>query len=136
MRFGLISDVHGQLDALGRALDILEGVGVDQILCGGDLVDKGPDPDGVARTLHDALVPTVRGNHDEAAFVRGADASGTSLAADTLDYLASLPVLRDYQVGLTSLWLTHTVPGCTGERFATGPVPRFWRRSGTMTEPG
>lgn len=129
MRFGLISDVHGQPDALHRVLDILEDAGVDRVLCGGDLVDKGPDPNGVVRLVNEALVSTVLGNHDHAALLNGADSSGTPLAADVASYLRSLPSLRDYQLGLTSLWLTHAVPGCTGERFADGPLPKPVKRA-------
>ncbi len=44
MRYGLISDVHGNWEALQAVLRALEKEAVDQILCAGDIVGYGADP--------------------------------------------------------------------------------------------
>ncbi|MEL6308064.1 MAG: YfcE family phosphodiesterase [Chloroflexota bacterium] len=65
MKIGVISDIHAQYDNLMAAVRFLRGHGVDGIVCAGDLVEKGDDGDRVVRTMRN--VPTVLGNHDEAA---------------------------------------------------------------------
>lgn len=64
LRYGLVSDVHANLAALRRALDALAAAGVDQILCAGDVVGFGPQPNECVSVLAQAGIPTVAGNHD------------------------------------------------------------------------
>ena len=63
MRLLLISDIHGNLEALNA---ILERIRYDRIVCMGDLVDYGPDPLAIIDWIRDNKIPTVRGNHDNA----------------------------------------------------------------------
>ena len=44
MRYGVLADVHGNLDALRAVLRALERHGVDRYLVAGDLVGYGPYP--------------------------------------------------------------------------------------------
>ncbi|HEX8745018.1 MAG TPA: metallophosphoesterase family protein [Thermoleophilaceae bacterium] len=64
MRYGVAGDVHGNLEALRSVLAALEAAGAERIVCPGDVVGYGPDPDACAELLaeRDALV--VAGNHD------------------------------------------------------------------------
>ena len=76
-----IGDVHGHLDLLRRAHDLIE---VDMALHGaapivhvGDLVDRGPDSRGVIRYLREGIAMAqdwvvIKGNHDRM-FVRWLD---------------------------------------------------------------
>ncbi len=67
MRFGIISDIHGNLEALYTVLECLEREGVDQYVCLGDIVGYGANPNecmGVITSLTDKVVV---GNHDHAA---------------------------------------------------------------------
>jgi putative phosphoesterase len=63
MRLLLLSDIHGNIEALNA---ILDNVQYDQAICMGDLVDYGPDPLAVIDWIRDNRIPTVRGNHDNA----------------------------------------------------------------------
>ena len=63
MRLLLISDIHGNLEALNA---ILENIRYDQVICLGDLVDYGPDPLAIIDWIRNNNVPTIRGNHDNA----------------------------------------------------------------------
>jgi predicted phosphodiesterase len=68
MRFGLIANVHGNLEGLQaalRELDALES-GVDRIVCAGDIVGLGPYPNEVVALLRERGIETVRGNYDDA----------------------------------------------------------------------
>lgn len=65
MRFGVISDIHGNLVALQQ---VLESMGlVDQYWCLGDVVGYGPEPEECVQTLLDLDHVVVMGNHDAAA---------------------------------------------------------------------
>ncbi|CAN5894767.1 metallophosphoesterase family protein [soil metagenome] len=70
-RLGVISDVHGDPLALELAWAHLTVLGVDQIVCAGDVVGYGPYPDRVVSFLTDREIPAVRGNHDRWALERG-----------------------------------------------------------------
>lgn len=64
MRYGLISDVHGNLPALERVLDFLASEGVDAYLCAGDLVGYGPYPNECVERVLALPGLCVAGNHD------------------------------------------------------------------------
>lgn len=64
MRYGVIADIHGNLAALETVLEALRRAGVDRIVCLGDLVGYGPQPDEVVDTIAGAGIATVAGNHD------------------------------------------------------------------------
>lgn len=66
-RVGLIGDVHTEHRRLELAIEHLRGMGVDRLLCTGDLPDgpgAGIDVDRCAALLEVYDVLTVAGNHD------------------------------------------------------------------------
>lgn len=68
MRYLILSDIHGNLEALEAVLAHAESQGYDSALVLGDLVGYGADPNAVIQRIQ-ALNPTaiVRGNHDKVA---------------------------------------------------------------------
>lgn len=67
MKYGIISDIHANLEALEVALDALSGEKIDTYLCVGDIVGYGADP-ALCIEKTKALRPViVCGNHDSAA---------------------------------------------------------------------
>jgi predicted phosphodiesterase len=103
MRYGVVSDVHGNLHALDTALAALDRAGAERILCPGDLVGYGPRPNECVARLRAAGAAAVAGNHDLMAVGRleqrrlGRLVSTTiewtrgELDAETRAYLESLP---------------------------------------------
>jgi predicted phosphodiesterase len=72
MRIGVISDVHANLEALDAVLAHLDGQAPDLLVCLGDFVGYGPDPNACIERLQPRLRAAVVGNHDQAAIgVRG-----------------------------------------------------------------
>ncbi len=67
MRFLILADIHANLEALEAVLERARGQ-FDQVICCGDLVGYGPDPNQVTEAMRQ-LGPAVmvRGNHDKAA---------------------------------------------------------------------
>jgi diadenosine tetraphosphatase ApaH/serine/threonine PP2A family protein phosphatase len=69
-RIAIISDIHGNLEALEAVLADIRAQEIDTIYCLGDLVGYGPDPSMVIEHAM-TFQMTLLGNHDEAA-VKGA----------------------------------------------------------------
>lgn len=69
MRYLIISDMHGNWDALAAVLDQVAGEEFDAVLNLGDLVGYGASPNEVVEALAELSLPshTVRGNHDKVA---------------------------------------------------------------------
>jgi predicted phosphodiesterase len=112
MRFLVLSDIHANLTALDAALAAAEGRW-ERILCLGDVVDYGPDPNEVTERVK-ALAPfIIRGNHDKV--VAGlADLDDFNPVAQTAarwtrdalkpensDYVSKLPAGPAHTDGLT-----------------------------------
>jgi predicted phosphodiesterase len=90
MRYGVLSDVHGNLPALLAAIRVLERAGTDRFLCLGDLVGYGASPNECARRVRDLDALCVAGNHDLIAIGRLDDAGIGSLARATLRWTAGV----------------------------------------------
>jgi len=104
MRYLILSDIHSNLEALEAVLAQVRG-NYDQVICLGDVVGYGPDPNAVIDRLR-ALEPLaiVRGNHDKAscgiddaadfnvAAREAAFWTRQQLRADNLTFLRRLPL--------------------------------------------
>ena len=66
MRFLILSDIHSNLEALEAALQRAQGQ-YDRIICCGDLVGYGPNPNEVTARIRELGPVVVRGNHEKAA---------------------------------------------------------------------
>ncbi|MBN1476531.1 metallophosphoesterase family protein [Candidatus Sumerlaeota bacterium] len=65
-RVGVISDIHGNLEALEAVLTSFAEARVDRIFCCGDVVGYGASPNECIELLRRREIPTVLGNHDAA----------------------------------------------------------------------
>ncbi|MDR7416815.1 MAG: metallophosphoesterase family protein [Armatimonadota bacterium] len=70
MRYAILSDIHANLDALETVLQDLQGQGVDRVMCLGDFVGYGPEPNECVERLRPVLHLALVGNHDLAALGR------------------------------------------------------------------
>jgi predicted phosphodiesterase len=104
MRYAVLADVHGNLHALERVLELFEGLGVDRYLVAGDLVGYCAFPNECVERVRELDPVCVAGNHDLIALGLLSDARCIEVARQTLrwtaevlsdesrDYLAALPV--------------------------------------------
>lgn len=67
MKRALISDIHGNLEALTAVLADIDTRGVDDIYCLGDVIGYGPNPCECLDAVMKRCAVTVLGNHDQAA---------------------------------------------------------------------
>ncbi len=61
----VLSDIHANLTALEAALEAAKG-SWERVVCLGDVVGYGPDPNEVTSRIRDLGATTIRGNHDKA----------------------------------------------------------------------
>ena len=64
MKFAVISDIHGNMEAFRQVLDDIEQSNVDGIFCLGDMVGYGPESEAVVQQILALEIPTVMGNHE------------------------------------------------------------------------
>lgn len=127
MRFGIVSDVHSNLEALEAALKWLDGERVDEIICLGDVVGYGPNPNECCEIVREAASVTLLGNHDAA--VVGAmsteyyyDAARVAiqwtrrqLSPENLEWLFQLPYTHRREADGVSFF--HSAPICPSGYF-------------------
>jgi len=64
MRMAVISDIHGNLEAFKQVLMDIEKSDIDDMICLGDNIGYGPEPEQVVAMIKDHNIPTVMGNHE------------------------------------------------------------------------
>jgi putative phosphoesterase len=65
-RFAIISDIHGNLEALTRAFEAIDEEHVDAIVCLGDTVGYGANPVECLKLVRSRCSIILLGNHDAA----------------------------------------------------------------------
>jgi diadenosine tetraphosphatase ApaH/serine/threonine PP2A family protein phosphatase len=64
LRYAILGDIHGNLEALEAALKGLRSAGIDRYLQVGDVVGYGADPGPCIQAMRDIHATVVAGNHD------------------------------------------------------------------------
>lgn len=67
MKRALISDIHGNLEALTAVLADIQSQQVSEIYCLGDIIGYGPNPCECLDLVMKRCAATILGNHDQAA---------------------------------------------------------------------
>src|SRR5688572_14641850 len=121
MKIGVIADIHGDLPGFEAALRIIEGEGVSQIVCAGDIVDRGPEADEIIRIIRQRDIPCIRGNHDvtvvrNQARWRASDRPerlsqlGRIVSDETIDFLNGLPETVALTLDGVRMLIAHGTP--------------------------
>ena len=100
MKIAILSDIHGNLEALKSVIRDAKGRGVDKFICLGDIVGYGPEPVECLALIRSMNCPVIKGNHDQ-------DAS-TNRPLDHLhpDAIASLEWTRSQLSTPNREWLS------------------------------
>jgi diadenosine tetraphosphatase ApaH/serine/threonine PP2A family protein phosphatase len=67
VRYAILSDIHSNIEALQAVLEDIDGQRVDDLLCLGDLVGYGANPNECVERIKGLVSHIVSGNHDCAA---------------------------------------------------------------------
>ena len=113
--FAIVSDIHGNLEALAAVLAEIDRRGIQQVYCLGDVIGYGPDPKACLDAVRARCAVTLMGNHDFAVlyepynFNTGAEAASywtrgrfeseqdLAVKKDRWAYLGGLPVRHEFQ---------------------------------------
>ncbi len=110
-RYGILSDIHGNLEALTASLAALERAGARHFLCLGDIIGYNADSDECTAIVRGRCAMTIAGNHDLIAtrrlgFERCSNAARYSLLRtrrtlghDAAAWLGTLPPSRTLEGG-------------------------------------
>jgi putative phosphoesterase len=116
-RVAFISDLHANLIALEAVLADIDASNVDEVVCLGDIVDLGPEPQAVIDRLRQRGVRCIRGNHDtldehpQLPVLLEIEAwTSANLDAATLAELASLPEQLEIDLAGARLLCVHGSP--------------------------
>ena len=66
MRLAIISDIHGNLEALTPALELIKKHAADETVCLGDVVGYGANPNECLTIVRERCSVILLGNHDAA----------------------------------------------------------------------
>lgn len=108
MKFGVLGDIHANIEALTVVLDFMDKEKVDKVFCLGDIVGYNANPGECIDLLREKEVICISGNHDR--FVSGEidavirpetrdviEYTRRNLREDQLEFISTLPDERYWQ---------------------------------------
>jgi putative phosphoesterase len=121
VRVGIIADLHGDYQGFLKALEFFEQQGISQILCAGDIVDRGSNADDIVRTFQARNIVCIGGNHDRTVVAnqerwRETDKPerlrelGRIVSDETIAYLESLPDTASLTIAGKRILIGHGTP--------------------------
>lgn len=123
MLYGLISDIHANLEALEAVLKELDRLKIDEIFCLGDVVGYGPDPEKCIEIVRDRAKIVLAGNHDYAPLGlvdvsyfnpyarRAVEWTAARLTDETRRYLEERPL----RIQIDDFTIVHATPASPAE---------------------
>ncbi len=67
MKYGIIADIHSNLEALNAVKKVLSKENIDELICSGDIVGYNADPVACVDFIKENKVISIKGNHDRLA---------------------------------------------------------------------
>jgi putative phosphoesterase len=103
MRIGIVADTHSNIHALTVVLEALDALGLDSVVCAGDIVGYGAHPNECCQYVRRKVDHAIAGNHDRSAVTRDISRLNPYAAAaaiwtndhldeSSVEFLSSLPI--------------------------------------------
>ena len=135
IKVGVISDIHGNMEALKAVLNDIDKADIKRLLILGDLAIMGAEPDNTVefiKKLPDKYeVDIIQGNTD--LFIVNKDIpnfpdfaknaiiySKETLSKENIEFLKNLPAQKSIQIGQTSILMVHGSPRKNDENILPG----------------
>lgn len=96
MKIAILADIHGNLPALQAVLADIDQQNPDEILCGGDVITKGPHPAECLAIVRGREIRTIIGNTDVRALNKDGEMETWNyerLSAEDIAFLQALPLM-------------------------------------------
>jgi len=153
MKYAIISDIHGNLDALQAVLKDSENHNVDKYIFVGDYCSCFPYPNEIVETIrniHDSII--VKGNQEDYLAVFAKQDQGTwidgqlqvlywfywNLANKNHIYFSTLPKIISFNDGETNVTVTHKSSDLYGDieykEFGSGAVAKKYQNGFTSRD--
>lgn len=122
MRCAVISDIHGNYEALAAVLTDIKQKGIKDIFCLGDTVGYGADPARCLAEIGGLTDQIIAGNHDHGAVGlldlsnfnlnarKAAEWTGKKLGAGEKDILKKLPLHLKSNIQGNEILIVHSTP--------------------------
>lgn len=122
MRYGLLGDIHSNIEALDAVLGQMAEIGVDRHVSVGDIVGYGADPSACIARIREIGATVVAGNHDWAVIERldtsffnvyakaAVDWTASQLSDVEKAWLSELPLVQTVDEHLTVVHATLDAP--------------------------
>ncbi|HZU63576.1 MAG TPA: metallophosphoesterase family protein [Novosphingobium sp.] len=123
MRLGVVSDIHGQPQALARALELMGPI--DRLVCLGDAINQTRFCNETVAMLRAQAALTIRGNHEDLFFAGGP--TGADVDPGLAGWLAACPQRLDIALGGRRLTVVHSTPWPSGHAYVPGHHRDFHR---------
>ncbi|MHC4427421.1 MAG: metallophosphoesterase family protein, partial [Planctomycetota bacterium] len=123
-RFAVISDVHANLQALEAVLQRIDELGLEEVLCLGDVVGYGPHPDRCLDLVIRCCATIVRGNHDDAVINAQREAEFNGPAREAIAWTRGMlgPLHLGQIVRLKTIERPHASIMCVHDCPVPGPT--------------
>ncbi len=124
MRFAVLSDIHGNLEALEAVLADARAQDCTHFVCLGDIVGYNANPSECVQIIRELECPVVKGNHDEQASIVASTEGFNELAEEAIGWTREHLSDAD-KAWLADLRLTRQVRDFTIVH-ATLDTPQQW----------
>lgn len=119
-KIAILSDIHGNMPALEAVFDDIKLLGIDEVVCIGGLIGKGPEPARVIASIREHCDVVIRGNWDEF-ILNESDSESIKwqqsyLSEDDKSYLRQLPFCYEFTLGEKFIRCVHASPRSVHER--------------------
>ena len=125
MKYAIIADIHGNLEAFQVVLEDIRAQQVDHIVCLGDVVGYNANPKECLQIVRDMNIPVVKGNHDDLCSTNNALEGFNPHAADAVHWTRD-QLNEDEKKWLRDLKYTRMVGNFTMVH-ATLDAPDRWQ---------
>jgi len=122
-RIAILSDIHGNMPALEAVIEDIKLRNINEVICIGDLIGKGPEPAKVIKNIRHHCDVVIRGNWDE--FILNESESMSikwqqnQLSDEDNYYLKQLPFCYEFMLGDKFIRCAHASPRISSRAYFT-----------------
>lgn len=118
MKIAILSDIHGNNEAFRAVLEDIDNAKIEKMVCLGDCIGYGPEPETVIQEIRRRNIPNIIGNHEMAVgdsdhlnwfnpmARKSLERTIEMLSQDSLDYIKTL----DYSLAIEGSRCVHGFP--------------------------